>query len=136
MTVTLALHAIKRMRLFDYCAVALVTAFAFAGCGEPERARPAAISATAPRGGGEFDEIGKVTLYPGESCASQIMFVFRGARSTSVSMAAPFKQSRVLTDAARDRNTVHVIGRWRRGKAPECWYVEATQVVAAKKSLW
>jgi hypothetical protein len=136
MTITSALHTINKMKLFDYCAVALVTAFAFGGCGEPGGARPAAITATAPRVGGEFDEIGKVTLYPGESCASQIMFVFRGARSTAVSIAAPFRQSRVLTDAARDRNTVHVIGRWRRGKAPDCWYIEATQVVAVKKSFW
>jgi hypothetical protein len=124
------------MKSFDYYAVALVLPFALAGCGEPERARPATITATAPRGGGEFDEIGKVTLFPGESCASQIMFVFRGAKSTSVSIAAPFKQSRVLTDAAHDHNTVHVIGRWRHGKALDCWYVEATQVVAVKKSFW
>lgn len=123
------------MKLFDYCAAVLVP-FAFVGCGEPERARSATITATAPRGGNEFDEIGKVMLYPGESCASQIMFVFRGARSTSVSVAAPFKQSRVLTDAAHDRNTVHVIGRWRRGNAPDCWYVEATQVAAVQKSFW
>jgi hypothetical protein len=114
----------------------LAIAFGLASCGEPERARPAAITANAPLGGGGFDEIGKVTLYPGESCASQIMFVFHGARSTSISMAAPFKQSRVLTDAARDRNTVHVVGRWRRGKAPDCWYVEATQVAAVQKSFW
>src|SRR5256885_16338799 len=118
------------------CLLILGVAFVLASCGEPEQTRPAAMTSNAPRGGGGFDEIGKVTLYPGESCASQIMFVFHGGRSRSISIAAPFRQSRVLTDAARERNTVHVIGRWHRGKAPDCWYVEATQVAAVEKSFW
>jgi len=118
-------------RSLFFIAIALV----LASCGEPERPRPAAISATAARAGSDFDEVGKVSLYPGESCASQIMFIFHSARSTSVSMAAPFKQSKVLTDAARDRRAVHVSGKWRRGKAPGCSYVEATQV-DVQKSFW
>jgi hypothetical protein len=113
----------------------LLGALMLASCGEPERARPAAMNANAARAGTDFDEVGKVGLYPGESCASQIMFVFHGARSTSVSMAAPFRVSRILTDAARDRKTVHVWGKWRRGKAPGCSYVEATQA-DVQKSFW
>jgi len=110
-------------------------AFVLASCGEPERPRPAAVSAHAPRGGGAFDDVGKVSLYPGESCASQIMFVFHGARSTLISLAAPFHESKILTGAAHNHRTVHVWGKWRRGKAPGCSYVEANQV-EVQKSFW
>ena len=123
----------------------LVIAFMLASCGEPERARPVAITAHAVRAGSDFDGIGKVSLFQGESCASQIMFVFHAARSASaglrrdepgsISMAAPFKQSKNLTDAARDDRIVHVWGKWRRGKAPGCSYVEAA-LVEVQKSFW
>jgi len=63
------------------------------------------------------------------------MFVFHGGRSTSVSIAAPFHVSKILTDAARDHKTVHVSGKWRRGKAPGCNYVEVTQV-EMQRSFW
>jgi hypothetical protein len=111
----------------------LAAAFVLASCGGPERALPRGWTPiTVP---GVFDDVGKVTLFQGESCASQIMFVFHGARSTSVSMAAPFHVSRILTDAAHDHKTVHVSGKWRRGKAPGCNYVEATQA-EVQKSFW
>jgi len=112
----------------------LAIAFLFASCGAPERSRTATIATQPFRGAGDFDEVGKVSLYPGESCASQIMFVFH-ARSISISLAAPFRVSRILTDAVRDRKTVHVWGKWRRGKAPGCSYVEATQA-DVQKSFW
>jgi hypothetical protein len=123
------------MKSFRYSVFCFAILLMFASCGEPERPRPAAVSATAARAGANFDEVGKVSLYPGESCASQIMFVFHGARSTSVSMAAPFRVSNILTDAARDRKTVHVSGKWRRGKVPGCSYVEATEA-EVRKSFW
>ena len=110
----------------------LAVAILFASCGEPERPRPAAISAR-PRVAGDFDGVGKVSLSEGESCASQIVFVFHG--ETSVSMAAPFHVSKILTGAAHDHKTVHVTGKWRRGKAPGCNYVEATQA-EVRKSFW
>ncbi|HUE62151.1 MAG TPA: hypothetical protein VMO04_03410 [Chthoniobacterales bacterium] len=113
----------------------LIVAFVFASCGEPERPRPAVVSAQPFRAAGDFDEVGKVSLFEGESCASQIVFVFHGARSTSISMAAPFRVSRILTNAAHDHKTVRVSGRWRRGKAPGCYYVEATQV-EAQEARW
>jgi hypothetical protein len=116
------------LRLLSILAVALL----LASCGEPER-RYAPIVAPAARVGSDFDEVGKVSFYPGESCASQVMFVFHGGRS--VSMAAPFRVSKILTDAAHDRKTVHVSGKWRRGKAPGCNYVEATEV-ELEKSFW
>ena len=112
----------------------LAIAFVFASCGEPERPKPAAIGAK-PRVSGDFDEVGKISLFEGESCASQIVFVFHGARSTSVSIAAPFHVSKILTDAAHDHKTVRVSGKWRRGKAPGCSYVEATQA-EIQKSFW
>jgi hypothetical protein len=111
-------------------------AFVLAGCGEPEKPRAAATTGvTAAPVGAPFNQVGKVSLYPGESCASQIMFVFHSGRSTSISLAAPFRQSKILTDAAHDHRSVHVWGRWRRGKAADCLYVEATQV-EAQKSFW
>jgi hypothetical protein len=112
----------------------LAIALAFASCGEPERPKPAAIGAK-PRVAGDFDQVGKVSLSEGESCASQIMFVFHGGGSKSISMAAPFRVSKILTDAAHDHKTVHVTGKWRRGKAPGCNYVEAMQV-ELEKSFW
>ena len=123
------------MKPFRFLALLVAIGFALSSCGEPERPRPAAIGATAVRAGTDFDEVGKVSLYPGESCASQIMFVFHGARSRSVSMAAPFRISKILTDAAHDRKTVHVSGKWRRGKASGCSYVEATEA-EVQKSFW
>jgi hypothetical protein len=110
-------------------------AFLLASCGAPERPQPAVVRAQPFRMAGDFDEVGKVSLFEGESCASQIMFVFHGARSTSVSIAAPFRVSKILTDAARDHKTMHVSGKWRRGKAPGCSYVEATEV-EVQKSFW
>ena len=113
----------------------LMVALVLASCGEPERPRSAVVSAKPFRVAGDFDEVGKVSLFQGESCASQIVFVFHGARSTSVSMAAPFRVSKILTDAAHDHKTVRVSGKWRRGKAPGCNYVEATQA-EVQNSFW
>ena len=108
---------------------------ALAGCGEPERVRPAAVGAQPFRATGDFDEVGKVTLFQGESCASQVMFLFHGGRPGGISMAAPFHVSKILTEAAHDRKTVRVSGKWRRGKAAGCNYVEATQA-EVEKSFW
>ena len=116
-------------------AFTLFVALMFAGCGEPERARPAAIRPSVVRAGGEFDQVGTVTLYPGESCASQVVFIFHTGRSTSISLAAPWRESQILKEAVRSHRSVRVIGKWRRGKAPDCSYVEATQV-EVRKSLW
>ena len=123
------------MKFFRYSAFLFAILLMFAGCGEHERPRPAAISASAGRAGSDFNEVGKVSLSPGESCASQIMFVFHSGGSISISLAAPFRQSRILTDAARDRRTVQVWGKWRRGKASGCSYVEATGV-EVQKTFW
>src|SRR5438094_8469251 len=120
------------MSSFRYSCFVFATAFVLASCGEPEKPRAAAINANAAPVSSSFDQIGKVSLYPGESCASQIMFVFHSGRSRSISMAAPFRVSRILTDAAHDHKTVHVWGKWRRGNTAGCSYVEATQVESQK----
>jgi hypothetical protein len=122
------------MKLHHFSVLLFAVALLLASCGEPERPRPVTVSAR-PRAAGGFDEVGKVSLFKGESCASQIMFVFHSGRSTSISLAAPFHESKILTDAAHDHRTVHVWGKWRRGKAPGCSYVEATQV-EVQKSFW
>jgi hypothetical protein len=118
-----------------YSALLFAVVLLLAGCGEPEKPRAAAINANAAPVGASFSQVGKVSLYPGESCASQIMFVFHSARSRSISLAAPFRESKILTDAAHDHRSIRVFGRWRRGKVPDCYYVEATQV-EVQKSFW
>lgn len=115
--------------------ILLVAAFVLASCGEPERPKPAVAATHAARVSGEFDEVGTVNLYPGESCASQVVFIFHSG-SKSISLAAPWRQSQILKDAVHSHRDVRVVGRWRRGKTPDCTYVEATQVEAIQKSFW
>ena len=111
-------------------------AFALASCAEPEKPKAALTSVNRARMGSGFDQVGKVSLFVGESCASQIMFVFHSGRSASISVAAPIKQSKILTEAVHNHRSVRVKGRWRRGgMTTDCFYVEATQV-EVQKSLW
>src|SRR5438270_9966336 len=128
---TAAFPSVKACLFLSISAIA----FVLASCGEPERPKAPTTSVTATPIGGSFNQVGKVSLYPGESCASQIMFVFHSGRSTSILLAAPFHESKILTDAAHDHRSVRVVGKWRRGKAPDCSYVEATQV-EMQKSFW
>jgi len=127
---TAALSSVKPRFFLSISAIA----FVLVSCGEPEKPRAAATNVNAAPVG-TFNQVGKVSLYPGESCASQIMFVFHSGRSTSILLAAPFHESKILTDAAHDHRSVRVVGKWRRGKAPDCSYVEATQV-EVQKSFW
>jgi hypothetical protein len=80
--------------------------------------KPAAV-------GSRFDQVGHVSLYSGEPCAPQIMFDFHGTRSM-VSLAAPRRETEILTDAAKKNHRVHVLGKWRRGGQSNCSYVEVT----------
>jgi hypothetical protein len=114
--------------------VLLIGFFLLAGCGEAEKAKPVAIRPSA-RVSGEFDEVGTVTLYPGESCASQVVFIFHNG-SKSISLAAPWRQSEILKDAVHSQRKVRVVGRWRRGKTPDCVYIEAIQAEVIQKSFW
>jgi hypothetical protein len=74
-----------------------------------------------------FDKVGWVTLYAGEPCAPQIMFDFHSAGS-SVLLAAPMHETKMLTDAAKKDRRVHISGKWRRGGQSNCSYVEVTSV--------
>jgi hypothetical protein len=93
-----------------------------AGCAQIKTSVPQPVVTVT---GSSFDRVGWVTLYAGEPCAPQIMFDFQSARST-VSLAAPMRQTRILTDAANKKRRVHILGKWRRGGQSNCSYVEVT----------
>lgn len=78
-----------------------------------------------------FDQVGHVSLYAGEPCASQIMFDFHGA-GPKVALAAPRGESDILTDAASRNRRVHVSGKWRHGGQSKCSYVEVTSAELTK----
>lgn len=93
-----------------------------AGCAQIKK--PAAhVKATAFAS--RFDQVGRVTLYAGEPCTPQIMFDFHATQST-VSLAAPMRETKILTDAANKNQRVHISGRWRRGGESNCSYVQVT----------
>jgi hypothetical protein len=93
-----------------------------AGCAQIKRP---AVQTKAAALGSRFDQIGWVSLYGGEPCAPQIMFDFHGTRS-AVSLAAPRRETEILTNAAKKNRRVHVLGKWRRGGQTNCSYVEVT----------
>jgi len=103
--------------------VILVAALAgMAGCAQIKK--PGAQLRAMPTGV-RFDKVGSVTLYAGEPCTPQIMFDFHGAGST-VWLAAPMHETKILTDAAKKNRRVHISGKWRRGGQSNCSYVEVT----------
>jgi hypothetical protein len=105
-----------------YSFVAGATLAGMAGCAQVKKAAPQVKAAPV---GLRFDQVGRVALYAGEPCASQIMFDFHGAGST-VWLAAPRSETDILTDAAKKGRRVHVLGKWRRGGQSNCSYVEVT----------
>jgi hypothetical protein len=94
-----------------------------AGCAQIKKPP---VQATAVPTGLRFDQVGSVTLFPGEPCTPQIMFNFRSAESTAW-LGAPKQQTRILTEAAKNNRRVHVAGKWRRGGLSNCSYVEVTR---------
>src|SRR2546423_4162733 len=93
-----------------------------AGCAQIKK--PAAQARAVPADV-RFDQVGSVTLYPGEPCTPQIMFNFRTAGST-VWLAAAKHETKTLTEAAKNNRRVHISGKWRRGGQSNCSYVEVT----------
>jgi hypothetical protein len=93
-----------------------------AGCAQIKKPAPQVKAAAV---GLRFDQIGLVSLYAGEPCTPQIMFDFHGTRST-VSLAAPRRETDILTEASKKNHLVHILGRWRRGAQSQCSYVEVT----------
>jgi hypothetical protein len=102
--------------------VAAVVLSGMAGCAQIKKPAPQVKAAAV---GLHFDQVGRVSLYAGEPCTPQIMFNFHGTRSM-VSLAAPRRQTEILTDAAKKNRRVHVLGKWRRGGQSNCSYVEVT----------
>ena len=92
------------------------------GCAQVKTPAPQAKAMAA---GLRFDEVGRVTMYVGEPCTTQIMFEFHGARST-VWLAAPMWETKILTGAANKNQRVRISGKWRRGGQSNCSYVEVT----------
>ena len=93
-----------------------------AGCAQIKKP-PAQVRAVPT--GLRFDKIGSVSLFAGEPCTPQIMFDFHGAGPT-VWLAAPKHETKILTDAAKKDQPVHISGKWRRGGQSNCSYVEVT----------
>ena len=110
-----------RCQSFPFLAIAV----ALAGCAEPKK--PAAAE-RASLAGSHFDGIGRVTLHAGQPCTSQIMFDFRRTGSSTVWLAAPIGESKILTEAAERKRRVHISGKWRRGREKGCSYVDVTEV--------
>jgi hypothetical protein len=104
--------------------VAVTALAAMVGCAQIKK--PVAHMKAMPTGL-RFDQVGRVSLYAGEPCTAQIMFDFHGAGST-VWLAAPMHESKVLTDAAKKNRRVHISGKWRHGGQPNCSYVAVTNV--------
>jgi hypothetical protein len=102
--------------------IAGATLAGMAGCAQIKKP---AVQVRAVPSGARFDQVGSVTLYAGEPCTSQIMFDFHGAGST-VWLGAPKHETKILTDAAKKDQRVHISGKWRRGGQPNCSYVEVT----------
>ena len=120
------LFAMKKFSLNLLIAAAALAGMA--GCAEVKK--PAA-QAKAMAAGLRFDEVGRVSLYVCEPCTTQIMFEFHGARST-VWLAAPMWETKILTDAANKNWRVHISGKWRRGGESNCSYVEVTSAELTK----
>jgi hypothetical protein len=93
-----------------------------AGCAQIKKPAPQMRAAAV---GSRFDQVGRVSLYAGEPCTPQIMFDFHATQST-VSLAAPMRETKILTDAANKSQRVHISGRWRRGGESNCSYVQVT----------
>ena len=108
--------------------IAGATLAGIAGCAQIKRP---AVQARAVPSGVRFDQVGSVTLFPGEPCTPQIMFNFRSAGST-VWLGAPKHETRILTDAAKNKRRVHISGKWHRGGLSNCSYVEVTSAEVTK----
>jgi hypothetical protein len=102
--------------------IAVAALAGMAGCAQTKKPP---VQARAVPAGVRFDKVGSVTLYSGEPCTPQIMFSFRNVEST-VLLGAPKYQTKVLTEAAKHNQPVHISGKWRRGGQPNCSYVEVT----------
>jgi hypothetical protein len=113
--------------------IAMLTAN-FASGAPPEKR---AIAVKPVPVGRPFDQSGKVSMHRGQPCTSQIMFDFRGTKSTAtIWLAARMHESKKLTDAVKRRKHVHISGTWQRGRTHGCGYVNVTRVEIEKSFLF
>lgn len=110
------------MRNISFTLIAVAVLAGMSGCAQIKK--PPAQARAVPTGL-RFDQVGSVTLFPGEPCTPQIMFNFRSSEST-VWLGAPKQESGILTRAAKNHQRVHVSGKWRHGAQSNCSYVEVT----------
>ena len=90
---------------------------------------------TAPAGT-RFTRDGRITLHRGEPCTPQIMFDFHPIDSKAVVwLAAGARDSRKLTEAAKDRRQVRITGVWRQGRHSGCGYVDVKKLTV-ERSWW
>jgi len=104
--------------------IAVATLAGMASCAQIKK--PVGQARAMPSGL-RFEQVGRVSLYSGEPCASPIMFDFHGAGST-IWLAAPMHETKTLTDAAKKSRRVHISGKWHRGGQSNYSYVEVTNV--------
>jgi hypothetical protein len=115
-------NSVNMKRLLVSWVIAGAALAGMAGCAQIKK--PAAQARAVPAGV-RFDQVGSVTLYPGEPCTPQIMFDFHGPGST-VRLGAPKHETKILTEAAKNNRRVHISGKWRRGGQSNCSYVEVS----------
>ena len=111
----------KKLLLIWFIAGAALVGIA--GCAQVKKPP---VQARAVPAGLRFDQVGSVSLYAGEPCTPQIMFDFHG-RGSTVWLAAPKYETKILTEAAKKNRRVHISGKWRRGGQSNCSYVEVTR---------
>ena len=109
----------------------LIAGVALAGMAGCAQIKKPPVQARAAASGLRFDQVGSVTLFPGEPCTPQIMFSFRSAGST-VWLGARKNETKILTEAAKSNQRVHISGKWRRGGQSNCSYVEVTSAEVTK----
>jgi hypothetical protein len=110
-----------------------VVAALLASCAQPEKT---SAPAKASRMGSHFISVGKVTMHSGQPCASQIMFDFRTTGvSSTVALAAPIRETKLLTEAANRNLRVQVWGTWQRDRHQTCNYVNVTKVQPASIAI-
>ena len=117
---------VKKFLFYSFVAGAALAGML--GCAQVKKP-PAQVKAMAA--GLRFDQVGRVSLYVGEPCTTQIMFEFHGA-SSNVWLAAPMWETKILTDAANKNRRVHVSGKWRHGGQSTCSYVQVTTAELTK----
>ena len=120
-----------RLRMKKACVSLFIAVAAVAGMAGCAQIKKPVAQARAMPSGLRFDQVGRVSLYAGEPCASQIMFDFHGAGST-VELGAPMHETKILSDAAKKNRRVHISGKWWHGVQPNCSYVEVTNVELTK----